>query len=145
MSEKEQSDFEGTEPQRRALEEMSQQLLERLNEMVEMQERRAREFAASGHSLSSLPEGVALPEVTPLSAELPEVPEAPPTRSVEPPPLVRRNPMEREAAAAASAAPKPRPVAVPQPQAQGGEQKIGVMPIMIVIALIYILLRGCSS
>lgn len=52
----------GSEPedrlasQRQALEEMSQQLLAKLNEMVKEQEVRAREFAERVHSVSSLPQ-----------------------------------------------------------------------------------------
>ena len=42
--------------QRRALEEMSRQLLDKLNEMVTEQEARAREFAERVHSVSSLPQ-----------------------------------------------------------------------------------------
>lgn len=45
-----------TEPQRRALEAMSEDLVRKLNLMVAEQEARAREFANHQHSLSSLPE-----------------------------------------------------------------------------------------
>lgn len=51
-----------TEPQRLALEAMSRELVEKLNAMVAEQERRAHEFAAQQHSLSSLP-AFTLPEV----------------------------------------------------------------------------------
>ncbi len=44
-----------TEPQRRALEAMSADLVRKLNLMVAEQEARARNFAAHQHSLSSLP------------------------------------------------------------------------------------------
>ena len=44
-----------TEPQRRALEAMSADLVRKLNLMVAEQEARARDFAAHQHSLSSLP------------------------------------------------------------------------------------------
>ena len=44
-----------TEPQRLALEAMSNELVEKLHAMVEEQQQRAREFAAHQHSLSSLP------------------------------------------------------------------------------------------
>ncbi len=45
-----------TEPQRQALDTMSQELVNKLNVMVAEQEQRAREFAARQHSLSSLPQ-----------------------------------------------------------------------------------------
>ncbi len=44
-----------TEPQRKALESMSEALVHKLNMMVVEQEARAREFANQQHSLSSLP------------------------------------------------------------------------------------------
>ena len=44
-----------TEPQRRALEAMSADLVRKLNLMVAEQEARARDFAAHQHSLSALP------------------------------------------------------------------------------------------
>lgn len=59
----------GAERQRRELELMSQQLLERLNAMVVEQERRAAEFAAGTHSLSHLP---VKPQLSPQAAA-PEV------------------------------------------------------------------------
>ncbi len=53
-----------TEPQRRALDAMSEDLVRKLNAMVAEQEARARDFAAHQHSLSSLPQ---------LNQELPQV------------------------------------------------------------------------
>lgn len=44
-----------TEPQRKALDAMSDDLVRKLHAMVAEQEQRAREFAAHQHSLSSLP------------------------------------------------------------------------------------------
>lgn len=52
----EESEEVSTEPQRRALEEMSQALLGRLDEMLAEQARRSAEFAERTHSLSHLPE-----------------------------------------------------------------------------------------
>lgn len=60
-----------TEPQKQALEAMSNELVQKLNAMVAEQERRAHAFAAQQHSLSSLPT-YSLPEVT-----APQLPEAP--------------------------------------------------------------------
>ena len=50
-----QSEQVTTEPQRRALEAMSADLVRKLNLMVAEQEARARDFAAHQHSLSALP------------------------------------------------------------------------------------------
>ncbi len=60
-----------TEPQKQALEAMSNELVQKLNAMVAEQERRAHDFAAQQHSLSSLPT-YTMPEVT--APQLPEVP-----------------------------------------------------------------------
>lgn len=53
-----------TEPQRQALDEMSHDLLRKLNAMVEEQNERARQFANTEHSLSSTPMefNITLPE-----------------------------------------------------------------------------------
>lgn len=60
-----------TEPQRLALEAMSNDLVRKLNAMVAEQEQRAREFAAQQHSLSSLPT-LSVPEVAePVISEIP--------------------------------------------------------------------------
>ena len=52
------TDFRETEAQKKALEEMSAALLEKLHVMVKEQEERVREFAERTHSLSSLPQGI---------------------------------------------------------------------------------------
>lgn len=62
-----------TEPQRQALEAMSQDLVAKLNAMVAEQERRAHEFARQQHSLSALPTQT-LPELNaPILTALPQV------------------------------------------------------------------------
>ncbi len=79
-----------TEPQRQALEAMSQDLINKLSAMVAEQERRAHEFAQQQHSLSALPIQT-LPEISaPVLPEVnaPEIdvamPQLPPTPRVEP-------------------------------------------------------------
>ncbi len=52
------TEFRETEAQKKALEEMSAALLEKLHAMVKEQEERVREFAERTHSLSSLPQGI---------------------------------------------------------------------------------------
>lgn len=68
-----------TEPQRQALEAMSNDLVNKLNTMVAEQEQRAHDFAAQQHSLSSLPtcnvpELVAAPQLSPVAAPAPKQP-----------------------------------------------------------------------
>ena len=70
-----------TEPQRQALDAMSQELVNKLNIMVAEQEQRAREFAARQHSLSSLPQQTLPPvpsEPVPSSA----IPSATPSSNI---------------------------------------------------------------
>lgn len=64
-----------TEPQRQALDEMSQELLRKLNTMVEEQNERARQFASTEHSLSSKPMefDLSLPEAPGAAGTLPSV------------------------------------------------------------------------
>lgn len=54
-----------TEPQRRALDEMSRELLDKLNSMVAAQNARAEEFARTQHSLSARPMVFNLPGTAP--------------------------------------------------------------------------------
>ena len=68
-----------TEPQRRALEAMSHDLVVKLNAMVAEQERRAQEFAAQQHSLSALP-SFNLPEIAPPA--LPQQHTVPPAPAI---------------------------------------------------------------
>ncbi|MBR5888176.1 MAG: hypothetical protein IKZ07_08210 [Akkermansia sp.] len=79
-----------TEPQRQALEAMSQDLINKLSAMVAEQERRAHEFAQQQHSLSSLPIQM-LPEISApefpevrvpeIEAAMPQLPPSPPGRT----------------------------------------------------------------
>lgn len=69
-----------TEPQRQALEAMSQDLVAKLNAMVAEQEQRAHEFALQQHSLSSLPTQT-LPEIS--APALPEISSVPPIQPSE--------------------------------------------------------------
>lgn len=90
-----------TEPQRQALEAMSQDLINKLSAMVAEQERRAHEFAQQQHSLSSLPIQM-LPEIS--APEFPEVrvpeieaamPQLPPSPPEEPAQQVQQLPPKR--------------------------------------------------
>ena len=70
-----------TEPQRQALEAMSNDLVAKLNAMVAEQEQRAHEFALQQHSLSSLPTQT-LPEIS--APALPEITSVPTIQPREP-------------------------------------------------------------
>ena len=67
-----------TEPQRRALEHMSAQLIHNLNLMIAEQEERVRVFAEQHHSQSPIPEAPA-PQLIPELAPLPTPPAPQPT------------------------------------------------------------------
>ena len=152
-----------TEPQRKALEEMSRQLLERLNTMVMEQESRAHDFAQRSHSLSPLPGeqqpmNFDVPEVTirmsppelqadPLPSEPDEQPrpaEAPRQVASAVPPLVRKKETAREAAR--EAAPQRRPAyrPTPRPVASENKEESGMGWLIGVGALLFFLLRACS-
>lgn len=140
-----------TEPQRAALEEMSQALLAGLNAMVAEQERRAAEFAARTHSLSALPEQAPLPQVEP-AAPLPQVEPAvapaepavarPAARRVQPPPGAKPEPTPPPKQQWTSAPPKPRRVE-PSHRFGAGDEKssVGSGWVVFVIFAIYIIIR----
>lgn len=85
-----------TEAQRLALDAMSEQLLQKLNHMIEEQDARVQEFAVLNHSLSALP-------VTPKPIELP----TPKLQESKPAPATVRVPQPRTA---------PQPKSQPQPR-----------------------------
>lgn len=73
-----------TEAQRQALDAMSEELVQKLNRMIEEQDARVKEFAVQNPSLSSLPatpEPIALPRQAapkqPAQPQLPSVPKPP--------------------------------------------------------------------
>ncbi len=149
-----------TEPQRQALDAMSQQLVERLNTMVREQHERARRFAATQHSLFPLPQ---LPE---LEAEnsLPSAPQAEPefTFTVpEPAPLPQakkrlfapipprptepRQPQDFSAKPLWEAAKQNWPI---KPKAAESSKKqeegCGTISTVVCIIIIIMLMRACS-
>lgn len=152
---KEETKDVDVEPQRQALEDMSQQLLVRLNRMVQEQEQRASEFATRTHSLSSLPGDIELPK----PPTLPEVaPQAAATaaqtqkKSVAPPPGVRRDSQSPAPSAPArestySQRPAPRrSVDSYQNKRDGKDEEKGI-PLWITIGgwgLVVLLMRACS-
>lgn len=164
----ENTESSGMEPQRKALEDMSQALLQKLNAMVAEQEGRAQEFAARVHSLSAQPQGSVLPELQQIAPELPSVPEpempvltphaaevaeegaAAPSRAAvkaaSVPPLVRQM-----KAAVESVPPhrrreeQQRTPARPNPKGKAkGEEKISVVTLCIIGWVLFLVLRSCS-
>ncbi|MBQ4593356.1 MAG: hypothetical protein IJA81_01850 [Akkermansia sp.] len=147
-----------TEPQRLALEAMSQDLVKKLNCMVAEQEARAREFAAHQHSLSSLP--VQTPPVAPTTTyHKPKqkhyhkhtAPPQPPTYT---PPTYTQT-IQTPASSYTDTYLPPVPSASPAPRKKtptviGGRKKkeeegVGVGTIITIIFIVFILMsRGCS-
>lgn len=140
-----------TGQQRRALEEMSQSLLQSLDAMVAEQEARAAEFAQRTHSLSPLPKSpapVAEMEPQPLQVERPRCVQAPPAKKVPPPP------MRAAQAPSASPAPEKRAYAEPvkwqeprslRPVKQEEENSRFVTGVIVfILATLSFIIRACS-
>lgn len=94
-------DHVSTEAQRQALENMSNELIRKLNLMIQQQEQRVQEFARTHHSQLSTPAVPSLPQIqhlTPEPAPLPPTPAPAPAptparatnRTVTPPPPATR-------------------------------------------------------
>ena len=140
-----------TEPQRLALETMSNELVEKLHAMVEEQQQRAREFAAHQHSLSSLPSThtpAVAPPPAPPAPYIPEEYDYTPQEEVYTnlPPIPKRPTPPRAAYTeqpVAHHAPKPRkPAKVQQEDTEGN---IGAGTIIFILAVLFIILsKGCS-
>ncbi len=150
-----------TEPQRLALDEMSRQLVDKLNAMVHEQNERAEQFAATQHSLSALPTNPDVPAVPTL--ELPElaIPELARTSATAHHPAalpkkqkkhvsVPPRPTQRFEATEPSALPPPLPkpwgkVMPRKPKAGKKEEEgIGSGAIITIIVIVLILMRACS-
>ncbi len=154
-----------TEPQRQALDEMSHQLVERLNDMVREQHERARRFAATQHSLSPLP-GIPGAELTPeIQASQHKTPQAPqpqtakPRQAAPPPPKKKQSPLpplpftRQEEAQEEQREPlwqHPRQehnsASFPTPieKKKGEENGCGTGTIITLIIIVLIIIRACS-
>ncbi len=146
-----------TEPQRQALDEMSRQLVERLNDMVQEQHERASRFAAMQHSLSPLPglpetEAQAAAPAPPAVAAAPAV--TPPThRKGKRPPALPPRPALPKEPQVFEEAPEPEDDRTdwlkkiptkPDGKKEGEESGCGTFPTIVAIIIIVILLRACS-
>lgn len=127
-----------TDMQRRALEEMSQHLLDELNTMVEQQERRAREFAARTHSLSSLPQDIPTGVASAATAVVDGVLKR---RVSSPPPLVveQASPVEETYTFSGRLQTASSEEKTPKEQS-----KFGFWPMIFVWILIILAIRACS-
>ena len=139
-----QANSVSTEPQRLALESMSRDLLQKLNDMVAEQEKRAHEFAARQHSLSSLPADThpQLPKPPiPAAPVLPQIPtysQAPTYTQPSPhlPPVPRSNPPPRQG--------KTQPPYYAPDKQNKKEEGVGVGTVLtIVLIFFFIVLKGC--
>ncbi len=149
-----------TEPQRQALDEMSRQLVERLNDMVREQRARVERFAATQHSLSSLPGLPELPEAPPLLPEPEEVPPPQPEAETSTQPRAPRVkkfsiPLPRAARPKKpqdfDTAPAPKRPSwldkLPHASRKEGSQSesgCGTIPTLVAIIIFIILARSCS-
>ena len=136
-----------TEPQRKALDAMSEDLVRKLHAMVAEQEARARDFAAHQHSLSSLPQlqqtfqQAAIPPVSQLP------PQSPPASTITNGPRLPKNrPQRNKAQQPYSPAPEwdsevTPPTTPTQPQKESG---IGAGTIITCIIIFLIIMRSCS-
>ena len=143
-----------TEPQRLALEAMSNELVEKLHAMVEEQQQRAREFAAHQHSLSSLPSThtptVSHPPVPP-APYVPEEYEYSPQEEeyINLPPIPTRSTAPRARYTEPSVphpAPKPRKTSkVKREPQEDTEGNIGAGTIIFILAVVFFIFsKGCS-
>lgn len=157
MNTDETPELDGTEAQRKALEEMSDQLLQRLNSMVAEQEARAAEFAARTHSLSALPEltqpqetpGIPTTGSRPTVSPLPQQPApqtfAQPSHTEPAQPAIKIPPLVRKKAEPEPAPEPPRPIRRPAPQQKKTEESsIGAGTLIIIVCIIYALIKSCS-
>ncbi len=141
-----------TESQRQALDEMSRQLVERLNDMVQEQHERARRFAAMQHSLSPLPElppMEAAPEAAPplpAPAPRPATPERRKTLPLPPRPSPPKEPQNVEAAPLRDVIlHNKRPASTPAAPAKKQEEAgCGSGTLITFIVIIILIVRSCT-
>ncbi len=148
-----------TEPQRQALDEMSRQLVEKLNEMVREQNERARRFATQQHSLSPLPgqmEQPVTPQPTAESSPLPQPPAPQPTpadaKKKRKFPFLAQQPVQQKKpqdfAAPALSGDFLAPYALKKNEAErdkkSEESGCGTIPTIVFIIILVIIFRSCS-
>jgi hypothetical protein len=132
-----------TEAQRQALEEMSNELVRKLNLMIQEQEQRAREFAATHHSTLPTPAAPVLniPAPEPVAkAPAPATVYAP---ASPPPPVTRREqqPSPKREQPTRCSAPSP---GAKKPRPQEEEGNIGMGIVIFSLVGIIMLIRSCT-
>ena len=132
-----------TEAQRQALEEMSNELVRRLNLMIQEQEQRAREFAATHHSTLPTPAAPVLniPAPEPVAkAPAPATVYAP---APPPPPVSRReqHPSPKREQPTRCSAPSP---GAKKTKPQEEEGNIGMGIVIFSLVGIIMLIRSCT-
>ena len=132
-----------TEAQRQALEEMSNELVRKLNLMIQEQEQRAREFAATHHSTLPTPAAPVLniPAPEPVAkAPAPATVYAP---APPPPPVSRReqHPSPKREQPARCSAPSP---GAKKTKPQEEEGNIGMGIVIFSLVGIIMLIRSCT-
>ena len=151
-----------TEAQRQALDAMSEELVQKLNRMIEEQDARVKEFAVQNPSLSSLPatpDPIALPrQAAPKQPAQPQLPSVPKPPAVTPTVEEKLDEYDRQWAREKReqpAQPQPPPVpAVTRPKTKRQRQispnpeekqgpNIGSWIFFIVVVLI--ILRACTE
>ena len=152
-----------TEAQRQALDAMSEELVQKLNRMIEEQDARVKEFAVQNPSLSSLPatpDPIALPrQAVPQQPAQPQLPSVPkPSSAVTPTVEEKLDEYDRQWAREKReqpAQPQPPPVPAvtrPKPKRQrqispNPEEKQGpnIGSWIFFIVVVLIILRACTE
>lgn len=141
-----------TEPQRRALDAMSADLVRKLHDMVAEQEARARDFAEHQHSLSSLPQLQPFlppqPTPPPQQESTSQQPQPKSKRIVSNPPRFPNIPRQKKDSRP-SYAPLPHEhwedaETSPRETEQKKEGGIGAGTIVFIIFAIIVILRNCG-
>ena len=146
-------DHVSTEAQRQALENMSNELIRKLNLMIQEQEQRVQEFARTHHSQLSTPAVPSLPQIQPLAPAPAPAPAPKPARKVTPPPPATRKipPATRKIQPAIEDWEIPTPVSattvrkpVRKTEKAPEENNIGVGIVVFSIIGIIMLVRSCT-
>lgn len=129
-----------TEAQRQALEAMSADLVRKLNIMIQEQEQRAREFAATHHSLLPTPGSTFSIPQTPAPQQEPPMPTYAPV-----PPLATRHAPVSSPAPSHQNSHHSTPRKSPQTRKPAQEESnLGMGIIIFALVGIFMLMRSCS-
>ena len=132
-----------TEAQRQALEEMSNELVRKLNLMIQEQEQRAREFAATHHSTLPTPAAPVLNIPAPVPVAKAPAPATVYAPAPPPPPVTRREqqPSPKREQPTRCSAPSP---GAKKTKPQEEEGNIGMGIVIFSLVGIIMLIRSCT-